>query len=91
MTATLAFRTWAGSQGHRRFLSDREWKPYEMVTRIDQELPEVCGVLVLHVSGRSNVDTMVFQLPTKPDLYFMAVLHEGWGDRSRENRAAGVR
>lgn len=81
MTATLAYRTWEGSQGRGRFLSDSHWKPNEMVVRLDRELPDAGGILILHAGGRSNVDALVFQLPEKPDLYFMVILHEPFGDK----------
>jgi hypothetical protein len=83
MSATAVYKTWLGTQGMRRAVgaSQADWTPPNLVTKLDQELPEAVGHVVMQLRGpRSNTHAMVFQLPSKPDLFFCIYVSEGFGD-----------
>jgi hypothetical protein len=81
MAAKAVYQTWLGTQGERRAVAaaQEEWKPPGLVTKLDHELPEAVGHVVMQLRApRSSAQAMVFQLPSKPALYFCIYVDEGF-------------
>jgi hypothetical protein len=81
MSAKAVYRTWLGTQGVRRAVAagQAEWTPPDLVTKLDQELPEAEGHVVTQLRApRSSAQAMVFQLPSKPGLFFCIYVDEGF-------------
>jgi hypothetical protein len=79
MAAAAVYKAWLTSPTEKRLAVESDWKPPDVIARVDELFPDAHGHEMLHVSGRSYADVLIFQLPDKPGYFFRVVVEVAFG------------